>query len=55
MAAKIKEISCIYVTRQKEAGQSVLSMWAYDFADPRDITSIYLKKSRRYRLVGKND
>jgi hypothetical protein len=52
---KIKEVVCVYVVRRKEGGQSVLSLWAYTFADIFDITSIRLIKSIGYKLVGQDD
>lgn len=52
MTGKIKDVVGVYVVRRKENKQSILSLWAYTFSDISDITSIKLKKSVSYRLVG---
>lgn len=55
LGEKIREIVAVYVARRKENGHSILSLWAYNFSDPLDMTSIRLHKSRAYRLVGNYD
>jgi len=52
MKGKIKDVVSVYVVRRKENKHSILSLWAYTFSDIFDITSIKLKKSVSYRLVG---
>lgn len=52
LKGKIKDVVSVYVTRRKENKQSILSLWAYTFSDIFDITSIKLKKSVSYQLVG---
>jgi hypothetical protein len=54
IGSKIKEIVCVYVVRRKEKGHSLLSLWAYSFTNPNDITSIKLKQSIGYRLIGQH-
>lgn len=48
---KIKEIVCAYVVREKEKNNDILSLWAYTFSEPRDITSIKFLKSAKYKLI----
>ncbi|MCS6993373.1 MAG: hypothetical protein N2117_00585 [Anaerolineales bacterium] len=55
LGEKIREIIGVYVVRRKEQGISVLSLWAYSFDEPLDMTSIRLLRSRTYRLERKND
>lgn len=52
LGERIREIIGVYVVRQKVRNVSVLSLWAYTFADPLEMTSIQLLKSHSYRLEG---
>jgi hypothetical protein len=54
LEAKIKEIVCIYVVREKQEKFDVLNLYAYTFTNPRDITSIKFLKSIRYNLINQN-
>lgn len=48
---KIKEIICVYVVRQKEKNNDILSLWAYTFSEPINITSIKFLRSAKYKLI----
>jgi len=50
MSDKVKEIIGVYVVRRVKNGTSLISLWAYTFTDPFDITSIKLLKSAQYNL-----
>lgn len=51
LGSRIEDIVCVYVVRSREMDLSELSLWAYSFAIPDDITSITLQKSAKYRLI----
>jgi len=48
---KIKKIICVYVVRNKVNGIDNISLWAYTFRNPKDITSIKFLKSATYKLI----
>lgn len=48
---KIKRIVAVYVVREKVDNQDIISLWAYTFKKPTDITSISLIKSAKYKLI----
>ncbi len=48
---KIKEIYGVFVVREEQKNQDILSLWCYTFECPLEITSIKLTKSSAYRLV----
>lgn len=47
----LKEVVCAYVVRSYSRGNTVLSLWLYEFSDPLDITSIKLRKATEYHLL----
>lgn len=51
----IKKIKCVYVVRRVESGIDYISLWAYTFEKPLDITSIKFIKSAEYKLIEKED
>jgi hypothetical protein len=48
---KIKDILCVFVVRNKLDGFDNISLWAYTFENPLDITSIKFIKSATYKLI----
>lgn len=51
MNDKIKEIVCIYMTKQKIKGVTKLRFWKYVFENPNSISSIKLLQSVCYNLI----
>ncbi|MDA8002877.1 MAG: hypothetical protein MPL62_16460, partial [Alphaproteobacteria bacterium] len=49
----IQSVQCCYLLREKQEQQSILRLYLYKFADPKDMTSIALAKSAEYRLQKK--
>ncbi len=50
MQDKIQNIVCVYIVKQKEKEVTKLSLWAYTFEKPNDITSIKFLRSACYNL-----
>lgn len=48
---KIRNVISVYVVRETVNNQDVISLWAYTFNNPTDITSISLIKSAKYKLI----
>lgn len=48
----ITQIACCYLLRRKIEGKSVIKVYRYTFADPRNFTSIRLIQSKQYNLIG---
>ncbi len=55
MNKKIKDIVCVYVVRKKIKGIDNISLWAYTFSNPHDLSSIKFIRSASYKLINKND
>jgi hypothetical protein len=51
---KIKDIFCVYVTREKLYACDIIKLWAYTFKNPLDITSIEFLKSASYKLINQS-
>jgi len=47
----IKEITCCYLLRKKEQGNSIIRVYNYTFTDIDKMASIKLLKSKQYNLV----
>lgn len=47
----VKQITCCYILRKREKGNSVLRLYNYTFADENDMTSIKLLKNAQYILT----
>ena len=55
IADKIRKIICTYVVRNSTKGIDTISLWAYTFKNPLDITSIDFIKSSAYRLINQKE
>ncbi|MDR2361799.1 MAG: hypothetical protein LBD91_03640 [Prevotellaceae bacterium] len=51
---KIKDIFCVYVTREKSHTCDIIKLWAYTFENPLDITTIKFLKSASYKLINQS-
>lgn len=48
---QLESITCCYVLREREKGDSTLRLYDYTFDDEDDMTSIRLLKGAQYNLV----
>ncbi|MEJ5350964.1 MAG: hypothetical protein WHS65_05165 [Melioribacteraceae bacterium] len=47
----IQQISCCYILRKKDEGNSILRLYNYIFEDENNMASIKLLKSAQYNLI----
>lgn len=55
LQGNIKDISCVYIIREKQVNIDMLKLWAYTFTKPYDMTSIKHIKSKSYRLINQDN